>query len=204
MESGRRGLQNVSMKVFVGTNSLFRRICILLTTDTPWEERFSIISSSLTPSKSLDRMTPLEELRDVCALTLIGILHLTFDFRRHLEWCLLHSSSKRPLLILFTLFSSPAKHWSAFWIANGDKEFNAHSLTGSIIKNLGQLSLDILEIFLWIPHLTLRNPKLRYGLVYESHLVVFLYFWGHVKVSLKSSTMSPPATESNKGICCCG
>ena len=47
--------------------------------------------------------------------------------------------------ILFTLFSSPAKPWSALWIANGDKEFNSPSLTGSIIRNRGQLSFDILE-----------------------------------------------------------
>ena len=129
MESGRRGFENVRMKVFVGTNSLFRRIWILLTADTPWEERLSSISSSLTPSKSLltadtpweerlssisssltpskslDRMTPFDELRDVCALTLIGILHITLDFRRHFEWCcLIHSTSKQPFCILFTLF----------------------------------------------------------------------------------------------------
>ena len=144
MESGRRGFENVRMKVFVGTNSLFRRMWILLTADTPWEERLSSISSSLTPSKSLDRMTPFEELRDVCALTLIGILHIIFYLRRHFEWCsLIHSTSKRPFFILFTLFSSPAKPWSALCIANGDSEFNAPSLTGSIIKKPGQLSVDV-------------------------------------------------------------
>ena len=60
---------------------------------------------------------------------------------------LIHSTSKRPFFILLTLFSSPAKPWSALCIANGDKEFNAPLLTGSIIKKRGQLSVHALEVF---------------------------------------------------------
>ena len=64
----------------------------------------------------------------------------------HFEWCcLIYSTSKRPFVILFTLFSSPAKPWSA--LCNGDSEFNAPSLTGYIIKKRGQLSADVLEVF---------------------------------------------------------
>ena len=64
-ESGRVGVLKVRIRVFVGTSSLFRRTLILLTDVIPCEERFSQISSSLTPSRSFDRTTPFDEFRVV-------------------------------------------------------------------------------------------------------------------------------------------
>ena len=61
---------------------------------------------------------------------------------------------------------------------NGDNEFNATSLIDSMIKKRGHLSIDILKYCSWIPHVTLRNSKLWYGLIYISHLAVFFYFFG--------------------------
>ena len=70
-ELGRVGTSNVRIKVFVGTSSLFRRTFIRLTDVTPCEDRFSQISSSLTPSRSRYRITPFEEFRYVCGLSVI-------------------------------------------------------------------------------------------------------------------------------------
>ena len=68
------------MSVFVGTSSLFRGIFILLTT-TPCEVSFSDITSSPTPSKSLEH-----EFREECGVTLIGTLQRSLDLKRLQEW----------------------------------------------------------------------------------------------------------------------
>ena len=68
MDGGRMGTSKVMIKVFVGNSSLFRRTFILLTV-IPCEDKFSQISSSLTPSSSLHLMTHFDELRDACPHT---------------------------------------------------------------------------------------------------------------------------------------
>ena len=73
----------VRIKVFVGNSSLFRRTFILLTDVIPCEDRFSHISSSLT--SSLHLMTPFDELREACEVTLIGTLQKIVDLRRQVE-----------------------------------------------------------------------------------------------------------------------
>ena len=79
------GTSKVRIKVFVGNSSLFRRTFILLTDVTPCEDRFSHISSSPTPSSSLHLMTPFDELREACEVTLIGTLQKIVDLRRQVE-----------------------------------------------------------------------------------------------------------------------
>ena len=79
------GTSKVRIKVFVGNSSLFRRTFILLTDVTPCEDTFSQISSSLTPSNYVHLMTPFDELRDACEVTLIGTLQNIVDLRRQVE-----------------------------------------------------------------------------------------------------------------------
>ena len=81
---------NVRTKVFIGNSSLLRRTFIRLTEVTSSEDKFWQMSSSLTPSKSLHLITAFEELREECAVTLIGTLWKTVDFRRQLECCTLN------------------------------------------------------------------------------------------------------------------
>jgi hypothetical protein len=143
-DSGRIGLLNVRIKVFVGIKTSFRRILILLTVVTPCEDRFSQISSSLTPSKSLDRITPFDELREECAVTLIDMLQSTFDFRRFLEWLSVeHSTKSDPFLNFLTLLGCPAKPSSPFCIAKGDNVRKAASSVDPMTINLGQDTLGL-------------------------------------------------------------
>ena len=79
------GTSKVRIKVFVGNSSLFRRTFILLTDVTPCEDRFSQISSSLTPSNYLHLVTPFDELREACEVTLIGTLQKIVNLRRQVE-----------------------------------------------------------------------------------------------------------------------
>ena len=87
MDGGRMGTSKVRIKVFVGNSSLLRRTFILLTDVhvTPCEDRFSHISSSLTPSSYLHLMTPFDELREAYDVTLIGTLQKIVDLRRQVE-----------------------------------------------------------------------------------------------------------------------
>ena len=66
------------------------------------------------PSKSLHLITPFEELREECAVTLIGTLQKTVDCRRQLECFLVVHSINKPLPIFLTDFGSPAKPTIAF------------------------------------------------------------------------------------------
>ena len=94
----------VMIKVFVGNKSLLRRIFIRFTAVTFCEEKFSHISSSLIPSRSLHLITPFEKLREECGVTLTGMLQKVFDFRRQLECFSLVHSTKSPILIFFDRF----------------------------------------------------------------------------------------------------
>ena len=105
---------NVMINVFVGNKSLLRGIVIRLTAVTFCEDKFSHISSSLIPSRSLHLITPFEKLREKCGVTLTGILQKVFDFRRQLEYFSLVHSTHSPILIFLTDFGSPAKPTIAF------------------------------------------------------------------------------------------
>ena len=84
---------------------------------------------------------------------------------------------------------------------NGDSECNAPSQTGYIIKKRGQLSIDVLEDFL-VTDSSSDETSVRTRFRVPS--VCLFVFFVTFKVSLNSSTMSPPTTESNMGTCCCG
>ena len=148
-ELGRVGELKVNMSVFVGTSSLFRRIFILLTTTTPCEVRFSHISSSLTPSKSLDLITPLHEFREECGVTLIGTLQISLDLRRFREWLsVAHSTNRVPFRNFFTDLRLPANPCSPLSIAKGESFRKAPSSVDPIIRNLGQVLKEVTLDFL--------------------------------------------------------
>ena len=132
---GRVGELKVNMSVFVGTNSLFRRIFILLTTTTLCEVIFSNIISSPTLSKYLDLITPLHEFREECGVTLIGTLQRSLDSRRLREWpSVAYSTNRVPFRNFFTEMRLPANPCSHLSIAKAESFRKAASSVDPIIS----------------------------------------------------------------------
>ena len=121
IDFGRVYVLNVTIKVFVGTCSLFLRTIILKTTILSCDEWFSSISLSPTPSKSAHLITDVNVLRQEYGDTMIEELANEIKFRKQLK-CLsvIQPTNNDTCFSYVTRFGFPAKPTTSFRITKGD------------------------------------------------------------------------------------
>ena len=138
----------VRNRVLVGTFSVSLFTVTLWTSTTPCSSSSVLISVSVMPDSSRQRMTPRGEFNALWMETRTGLSTnrvvlrrpIACDFLAHSTGC----TRKDPSLNLLMHLRVPATAWNPFWTAKGDSLFSGRSsLDDSTTRNHGQLLQEL-------------------------------------------------------------
>ena len=118
----------VRNRVLVGTFSVSLFTVTLWTSTTPCSCSSVLISVSVMPDSSRQRMTPRHEFSALWMETRIGLSTNRVVLRRPIACDFLaHSNRKDSSLNLLMLLRVPATAWNPFWTAKGDSLLSGRS-----------------------------------------------------------------------------
>ena len=152
-----------------------------------------ILRHPLLADNSWQQMTPRDEFSDLWMETCTGLSMNRVVVRRPTA-CdfLVYSTRKEPSLNLLMLLRVLAIAWNPFWITKGDSLLRGRSsLDDSTTRNHGQLLLVLQKCSL------LESVSESWSLF---HNLLFLFEGAMLCLFMIRYTLSPPATESNKGM----
>ena len=137
----RSGVLKVRNRVLVGTFSVSFFTVTLWTSTTPCSCSSILISVSVMPDSSRQRMTPRDEFNALCMETHTGLSTNQVVLRRPIACDFLACSTRKDRsLNLLILLRVPATAWKPFWTAKGNSLLSGRSsFDDSTTRNLGQL-----------------------------------------------------------------
>ena len=144
-------------------------------------------------TRSWHLITSWEEFRVLWSETLTGLSTKWFVWSRFWAWALLpHSTKKEPSVSLLILFRLLAITWKPFWIAKGDSFCKGRSSFADLtIINFGHFFFSLFEKISFSESVSVSS----------SHpLFMYLCFDAMLCSIMICYILSPPTTESNKGM----